>query len=675
MTDSHVPVICLGCQHTETVPLSAVTASLRCSCGSTDLDVFEPHMAAGPKEYGSTSVPTHQPAPTIEGWNEYQGPMPGQNTQSNGIPTPITCPVCHGSGFDPQDSEGGGFGGTCRTCYGTGFYTPMTSATPPMVARHPYPSTQTKVPFMGSPGTTASMYKTTDAKGFSDPMQVEYQLRRTDPQYDPQGRKGPEDKSRPFNPNRSDTFYPKSQERSPAIHYRKPHPYDQETAKPFEMPGTHCPNCGHEPLGLKRDQNDDAWASCFAGETQYLTRDGLKTFAETVGTTQWVLTGSDDPRGGWWVQAPISSFGTQQIWEIDLKRGQQKKTIRTTASHRWRVGRWKRGHYEWRIITTENLSRGHRLAHLRPSMISVEPDHDGIRRGAFFGDGNTVRQKAGPQDQRPYGRMILFGEKIKALSDIFAEFCPLPPIEDGPSEKYSVPSVRFHSGMKGWTKELPALDETPEFLYGWLMGLMATDGCVDKTGAVSISSAHLDTLEHVRNIATLLGIGTYRIRSQNRLGYGNVEKPIFELSFVASDFRPEFFLKESHRNNFEFESPDRARLGWTVESVCKTDAQEEVYCATVSDTESFVLADNIWTMNCPNCGPLVNIDRHPEYDPYKFTWETEFPKNNFKPKQSRKAATKKTGRLLSIIATVHRSNPGLSIREVVTLARNTVARY
>lgn len=255
-TDRPVPVICLSCKHVEEAPLSAITASLRCSCGSSDLDVFEPRTAAGPKEYSSASVPTHSAPPTIEGWNEYEGPMPGKNTESNGIPTPITCPVCHGSGFDPQDSEGGGFGGKCRTCHGTGFYTPMTSATPPMVARHPYPSTQTKVPFMGSPGTTAN------AKGFSDPMQVEYQLRHTDPQYDPQGPKGPENKQRPFNPNRNETFYPKAPERSRAINYRKPHDYDQATAKPFEMPGTHCPNCGHDPLGLRRDQNDDAWASC-----------------------------------------------------------------------------------------------------------------------------------------------------------------------------------------------------------------------------------------------------------------------------------------------------------------------------------------------------------------------------------------------------------------------------
>lgn len=249
--DLPVAITCMNCRHSEAVPLSVV-ASLMCTCGSDDFDVLDEHTAAGPKEYSSTSVPTHTPPPTIEGWNEYQGPMPGQNTESNGIPTPITCPICHGSGFDPED----GMGGKCRTCHGSGFYTPMTEATPPMVARHPYPSTQTKVPFMGSPGTTAN------AKGFSDPMQVEYQLRHTDPQYDPQGPKGPESKGLPFNPNRVETHYPKSPERSRAINYRKPHDYSQETAKPFQMPGTHCPNCGHEPLGLKRDHNDDAWASC-----------------------------------------------------------------------------------------------------------------------------------------------------------------------------------------------------------------------------------------------------------------------------------------------------------------------------------------------------------------------------------------------------------------------------
>jgi ribosomal protein S27AE len=250
-----VPVICLGCGHREVLPLREITAALMCTCGSDDLDVFDEHTAAGPHEYGSTSVPTHQAPSTIDGWNEYQGPMPGPNEQSNGIPTPITCPICHGSGFDPQDSEGGGFGGTCRTCRGSGIYTPMTEATPPMVARHPYPSNQTKVPFMGSPGVTAAVDTT-------EPPTNEYQLRHTTPEYTSQGPRGPAKPNRSYDSGDAETYYPKAQNRSPAVHHRKPHDYSSETAKPFSMPGSSCPNCGDGPLSLRKDADENAWASC-----------------------------------------------------------------------------------------------------------------------------------------------------------------------------------------------------------------------------------------------------------------------------------------------------------------------------------------------------------------------------------------------------------------------------
>jgi transcription elongation factor Elf1 len=254
-----VPVICMNCGHHEVLAVHQVTASLMCTCGSDDLDLYvgspeQVRLAAGPKEYNDdVAVPTHQAPPTIEGWNEYQGPMPGRNTQSNGIPTPIVCPVCHGSGMDPEGYEGGGNGGKCRECGDSGVYTPMTSATPPMVARHPYPSTQTQVPFMGSPGVTATV---------SGPMAVDYQLKHTDPQYSADGPRGPRNKEKPFSPTDSETWYPKAPERSRAINYRKPHDYSQETAKPFVMPGSSCPNCGHDPLSLTKDHKDDAWASC-----------------------------------------------------------------------------------------------------------------------------------------------------------------------------------------------------------------------------------------------------------------------------------------------------------------------------------------------------------------------------------------------------------------------------
>ena len=82
---------------------------------------------------------------TYPAWSEYEGPRPGPNEMSNGVGR-VTCPTCHGDGYDIRE------GNECRACNGEGEITPTTEQDnrQPQVYRHQYPSTQTKVPFMGS---------------------------------------------------------------------------------------------------------------------------------------------------------------------------------------------------------------------------------------------------------------------------------------------------------------------------------------------------------------------------------------------------------------------------------------------------------------------------------------------------------------------------------------------
>jgi rubredoxin len=143
-----------------------VTAGLRCDCGSQDIDLFDPGDKAQQQRIFQVSAALAQPEPEfvdfmtkqaytdpgpvgseIPGWDVYKGPMPGVNPMANSDDPhmgPKRCPVCHGSGYDLQDKT------KCRECGGTGFMTPTTDVDPPAVARHNYPSTQTKVPFIGS---------------------------------------------------------------------------------------------------------------------------------------------------------------------------------------------------------------------------------------------------------------------------------------------------------------------------------------------------------------------------------------------------------------------------------------------------------------------------------------------------------------------------------------------
>lgn len=81
--------------------------------------------------------------------------------------------------------------------------------------------------------------------------------------------------------------------------------------------------------------------------------------------------------------------------------------------------------------------------------------------------------------------------------------------------------------------------------------------------------------------------------------------------------------------------------------------------------------DDAW-WNCPNCGPLANIDRNPQINPYD-------PPQGFTPNRNMKTSrllgrTRKTGRLMKIMATAQGAN-ALSDAEALTLARRTLITY
>lgn len=70
--------------------------------------------------------------------------------------------------------------------------------------------------------------------------------------------------------------------------------------------------------------------NCFAGETEIITAEGVKSIGSLVGTTQRLLS-----KNGKWVDAPIRSFGKQKLWKLVVRRQGIEKTIYCTKDHRW----------------------------------------------------------------------------------------------------------------------------------------------------------------------------------------------------------------------------------------------------------------------------------------------------------------------------------------------------
>lgn len=331
---------------------------------------------------------------------------------------------------------------------------------------------------------------------------------------------------------------------------------------------------------------------CVDGDTEVVTRRGIFPIRELAGAEHELMTDR-----GVWVTAPIRHFGHRNVQKITLTRNGVVKTIRATPDHRWFVQRrWieHRKHKEERIERlTKDLQPGDRLTGTWKIRHVKSPSPFGIAHGFVFGDGN--RSSNGCQ-------VTFHGEKDTAMKQYFDGHITSTSVG---ARKDGIPQPRA-IGLPLFFKDYPSLDESASYLYGWLAGYFAADGCVSKEGKVTISSSGKQNLEFFRTVCTNLGIFTYGINSATVGSYANDKSESWQLCIAPEDLTAEFFIIPQHRDrwlSFPKSTSRRKRL-WRVVSV-EDDGSDEVYCAVVDKTHSFVLAGNILTGNCLPYGAEV----------------------------------------------------------------------
>lgn len=337
--------------------------------------------------------------------------------------------------------------------------------------------------------------------------------------------------------------------------------------------------------------------ACFAADVEVLTLDGVRRIGDLAGQTATVLDGD-----GKWVEAPFSSFGVQEIVELELQRGTERRVIATTAEHRWFVQ--PNANYEAATETiTTDLKPGDRLKYQGPwnrTLGKMVPSTFGIAHGIVFGDGSRFRSTDG--GRHPGAAMVqLCGEKNWPLARYF-NGAPQR-MQDAPQGEHAEAALVIQ-GLPSYFKDIPSLDVNTGYLYGWLAGYFAADGSVSTDGCASISSATREHLEFVTAVCARLGIDHGTISARDRVGYGvdGQARTIYKLPLYADSLDPEFFLIDEHRARMEARrltwKQVRTRRRWTVREVRRTGRFEEVFCAVVPTTASFTLAGNILTGNC-----------------------------------------------------------------------------
>lgn len=316
--------------------------------------------------------------------------------------------------------------------------------------------------------------------------------------------------------------------------------------------------------------------NCFHGSERFITDRGTVSFEDSVDTYRRVLTSQG------FVEAPVRSFGQQEIWEVEVERNNRREVIKTTADHEWVVPRYKNVGQGTVVVPTRDLPIGKHLPpnFLEPSEVDLIPN--GVRHGFVFGDGSIYNIY---QHYNPLSRANFCGDKQEMLSWF----------DEEPAGNQDVAVIH---GLPAEWSELPDLTASENYKRSFLAGLIAADGHPVKGGA-SITNKSREHIEHIAELARSIGWFVSRVRGKVRDTNYKKDAELWEVIFSGCSLRDEWFLRSFHRERL----PSRRTRpkGFRIVSVVPTGRIEPVYCLTVPDVHDFTLAHGILTRNCIGC--------------------------------------------------------------------------
>ena len=339
------------------------------------------------------------------------------------------------------------------------------------------------------------------------------------------------------------------------------------------IPGTNEELCAYK--GINHN------VSCFPGSQRFLTDEGMKSFEE-VKEREFVnvLNGK-----GKFSNSKIVRGGKQEIWEIDLKKGELKKTIKTTENHGWVViNPWdQRSNTKSLLKKTSELLSGMKL---KLPEFTEFPDFnlEAFLHGCVFGDGtlHKVNDKC---------QIYLFTDSV-CLGKYF-EKAGYKVIDRGDH-------IRIYGLPNHW-KALPDIKDS-SYIRSFISGWFATDGHISKDArSVSISSVVLDNLVWLQKNSFLGKVICNEItKNKTHKNSYSIKENFYVITLNKDSLDLEFFKHEKKKERFlnYLKVKSQKSKKWKVEQVRKTDDIEEVYCVEEPETQCFILEGNILTHNC-----------------------------------------------------------------------------
>lgn len=354
-----------------------------------------------------------------------------------------------------------------------------------------------------------------------------------------------------------------------------------------------CPMFVEEAEAWQRDpatgKQRDTFNHCVAGDTIVQTRQGLRLARDLDGEIVEVLT-----EGGEYRPAEWKSYGVRDVYEVEFDNGE---TIRATDGHQWIVTH--RGGNE-RVTTLDLVGR---TVPTQAASWKIENQfiyNEGVKNGLIYGDGTR-----GTINGHTYSWMNQYGDENCAI------------VEDYFIDRHSERKLSEHLGVKISTKTFPPHfkdlppNDHPDYVRGFIAGLIAADGAVNKQGCCYISTSKKDDVNEIISLCRSVGVVVANVEcyQPTESSYPNA-KPNYRIWITKASLDETLLLKPSHRENGLRVGKYIKRYTRKVVAV-RPAGREEVFCCEEPVTNSWTTGTGLITSNCMSNFryAVANIDR------------------------------------------------------------------
>lgn len=328
--------------------------------------------------------------------------------------------------------------------------------------------------------------------------------------------------------------------------------------------------------------------NCISAETLVLTSDGLVR-ADEIPEASEVLVLTEN---GKFEPATWKSYGVQQLCRLTFSNGE---TVFATEGHEWVVTKPQGGTER---VTTKNLvGRNVPLSGIDHYVYTDEEEYRaGVRNGLVFGDGYTYTDFTGGER---YAALQQFGDSRHLVLDHFGytKVTYYKGDEEG---------IHYVNGLDPSLKDLPSEEASIDYLRGFIAGVIAADGHINRRGQVVLHTSNYDYAEKIKHIAGRAGIPTVSLRREREgeqySRFATEDSALWRLTFVKKYFEQDsrLVLKNAHKVNLtNGPSSNGRRSSVKCVEVEKTDRVETVFCCDQPTTHTFTIGDfGLLTGNC-----------------------------------------------------------------------------